>query len=55
MMTCRCGKPATHAAYLPVPNIYAGLRQVTEPEPVCDYHAEKAKVEGYRVDKINEV
>lgn len=52
MSICLCGKPATHVAYLPVPNVYAGLRQVVEPEPVCGYHAEKARKKGYDVQTL---
>lgn len=56
MTNCRCGKPSTHVAYLPVPNAYAGLSQVVEPKLVCGYHAEKARKEGYEVQPLkNEV
>ena len=46
---CLCGREATHIAYLPT-NIWAGLRQMTEPTPVCSYHAEKARKAGYVVE-----
>jgi len=46
---CLCGKPATKVAYLPI-NVWAGLHQITEPHHVCDYHAEKAKAKGYKVE-----
>ena len=49
MTNCLCGKPATHVAYFPVPNAYAGLRQIVESVLVCDYHAEKARKGGYEV------
>lgn len=52
MTNCRCGKPSIHVAYLPVPNAYAGLHQIVEPEPVCDYHAEKARKKGYEVKTL---
>jgi len=51
MDKCLCGKPATHTAYLPMPNVFAGLKQVNEPHPVCDYHAEKARKKGFVVER----
>ncbi len=48
---CLCGEIATHTAYLPMPNIYAGIRPVTEPHAVCDYHAAKARSMGYLVEE----
>lgn len=49
---CLCGKVATWRAYLPIPNIFAGLRQVLEEHFVCNYHAMKARDKGFEVEKI---
>ena len=49
---CKCGNPSTRVAFLPVPNAYAGLHQVVEPEPVCEYHAAKARKAGYEVKTL---
>jgi len=53
MKTCLCGKPATHIAYLPVDNVYVGLRQATSPQHVCSYHAIKAEKQGFDVEKLD--
>ena len=50
-MKCLCGKEATCTAYLPIPNVYAGTKQINEMHPVCDYHAEKARQKGFVVEK----
>lgn len=50
MTNCKCGKTATHIAYFPSDNIWAGLRQTTMPVHVCDYHAIKAMRAGYDVE-----
>ena len=47
---CLCGRPATSTAWLPTPNVYAGLQQVTEKHHVCDYHAQKSRDRGFRVE-----
>jgi len=47
---CLCGKDAVATAYLPIGNIYAGLKEVTEPHQVCGYHAQKAKEKGYTLE-----
>ena len=52
MTYCKCGKLATHITYLPVTNVYTGLRQVYERYFVCDYHAEKSRIKGFSVNKI---
>ena len=49
-MKCLCGKEATKTAYLPMRNIFAGLKQVNEAHNVCDYHAKKALDKGYLVE-----
>lgn len=48
---CLCGKDAVAIAYLPIPNISAGIKQVMEEHPVCQYHADKAIKMGYTVTK----
>lgn len=50
MVNCLCGKPAVATAYLPMGNVWAGLREVNEPHQVCEYHAEKARNKGYVVE-----
>lgn len=47
--TCLCGKNAVATAFLPIPNVFSGLKQVTEPHRVCQYHAQKSKTLGYEV------
>jgi hypothetical protein len=50
MTKCLCGKDATNTAYLPIQNVYSGLKPVIAPQKVCKYHAEKANRMGYIVD-----
>mgnify|MGYP001578083302 CR=1 FL=1 len=52
-MKCLCGKEATYTVYLPIPNVYVGLKQVLEKHFVCEYHAKKAEDKGYKVDKLS--
>jgi len=40
---CLCGKPAISIAYLPIGNVFAGLKEVCEPHKVCKYHAQKSR------------
>jgi hypothetical protein len=47
---CLCGNDAVATAYLPIGNIYAGVKEITGPNQVCAYHAQKAKDKGYRVE-----
>lgn len=49
MKKCLCGKPAVAVAYLPMRNIYAGLKHMMEKHYVCEYHAKKSIVRGFRV------
>ena len=48
---CLCGEIATHTAYLPMHDVYAGIRPVTEPHAVCDRHAIKARSMGHLVEE----
>ena len=50
---CLCGKPAVATAYLPIGNVWSGLKEVCEPHKVCEYHAQKAKDGGYSVRSIS--
>ncbi len=47
---CLCGNDAVATAYLPIENVFAGLKQVTEPHQVCEYHAQKSRNKGYVVE-----
>jgi len=49
---CLCGKLAVAVAYLPMPNVYAKLKQVMEEHYVCEYHAKKSKARGFRVEYL---
>lgn len=46
---CLCGKPMIGKALLPIGNVYAGLVEVKDWYPVCEYHAEKARQKGHEV------
>jgi len=50
---CLCGKVAVATAYLPIGNVFSGLKEVCEPHKVCEYHAQKAKDKGYSVRSLN--
>ena len=52
MVKCLCGRPATHKGWLPMPNIFAGIKEVMEEHLLCDYHASKAEKLGYIVEFI---
>ncbi len=47
---CLCGKPAVAVAYLPIGNVWSGLKEVCEPYNVCEYHAHKSRDKGYVVE-----
>jgi len=49
MDKCLCGKEAVSVAFVPIPNVYCGLKQCLEPHMVCSYHAEMAKKNGLEV------
>jgi hypothetical protein len=42
-MKCKCGKEAYWYIMVPIYNVYAGLMNLHDRVPLCEYHKNKAK------------
>ena len=53
MDKCPCGDKSTHVAWLPS-NVYSGIKRTVLEQPVCDYHAEKARKLDVEVQTVRD-
>ena len=49
MDKCLCGKGAIGFMFCPT-NIFSGLKEVFEKQPVCSYHMDKAAQRDFKVE-----